>query len=96
MEGFLSEVVLRGEMNYTDRMFFEPSNQPAQSSEAATLFNAYVTLFSHETGLTLKLYGTNLTDEAVLVGALNSNAEQATLGYWNSRRTFGIELAKSF
>jgi iron complex outermembrane receptor protein len=94
--GLLSEVMLRGEANYTDRMFFAPSNQREQSSDPATVFNAYLTLASDPWGLTLKVYGTNLTDEEVLVGALDAAASQAILGYWNSRRSWGVELSKAF
>lgn len=97
LSGFFSRFTIRGELNMSDRVYFEPSNNLLMSQRSTIIGNAYATLDSDLGGWSLKGYVTNIGDVAAMNGIINTLASQnAVLGYYNRPRTFGAELTKRF
>ncbi len=64
------ELAARVDYSHRSATFFLPENTPASLQPAYGLLNARLTL-SHESGLSLALWGRNLTDEAYILGAFD-------------------------
>lgn len=96
LSGFFSSLTVRGEMDFTDRVYFMPSNLPALSQPSTVLLNASVNLMSTDSGLNLRAFGRNLTDQDVFANLFDSATQGGNFGYRGARRTWGLEASKRF
>lgn len=96
LTGFFSELSIRGELDLTSRVYFQPSNAISQSQESVVLINASANLKSDDSGLTLRAFGRNLTNTDVATVLFSSPNQGGIPGFRGMPRSWGLELAKSF
>jgi len=96
LAGFLSELTLRGELNFTDRLFFDASNDRNLSQPSVIVINGYATLASDDSGLEFRVFGKNLTDEVIIANRFPAATQNAVQGFYAAPRTWGAEVTKRF
>lgn len=96
LAGFFDELRVRGEMDFTDRVYFMPSNAQGLSQPSTVVFNAAANLMSTDGGLDVRVFGRNLSDQDIFVNIFDSATQGGNFGYRGARRTWGLEVAKRF
>lgn len=91
------EIELRGSMNYVSKFSFEPDNalrDPGTNEPGRTLFDASLGV-SFDNGLSLSVWGRNLTDHAYRSSVLNISGYRLD-NVWAQRRTVGVTIGSKF
>ena len=99
--GEYGRVTVRGDWTYEARSFADIQNTPVLARDAHSIFNARLTWNLSATtfggGWDLAVFGTNLTDERVLVNGLSALSSFGTAeGFYNRPREWGVSVRKSF
>ena len=82
--------MLRGEYEYTSRLYHQPGELRAFSRDPTNLFNARIALTSADHRWSLALFGKNLTDKRYIGHAyVVLGAPRATI---TPPRTIGLEI----
>jgi iron complex outermembrane receptor protein len=82
--------------DHRSNIFFDSSNSALLSSPQRTLFDARLVLTQNSKGWALALEGSNLTDETVLVDALNIAEYGLIQQTYNTPRQVFVSVSKSF
>lgn len=94
----IGDFTLRGEMNYTDDIFFSFYNRPDVAQQAYTKFNAFLNFKSQTSGLTASLFIRNIANKRTI------SSEQVSAGFsrfpivgaFDPPRTFGGSIGITF
>jgi iron complex outermembrane receptor protein len=91
-----NSLTARAEVYRTSEIVYSAFEYPDAVEPGYTLLNAYITA-ELDSGLTLRLYGKNLTDKLYLTGLYpNSPPTSVTPGYFGRPREFGVEVNAKF
>lgn len=89
---------LRGEVSWTDKVYFTAFNRPELSEDDRTLVNGFITFTDKSERWLVTLYGRNLTDKfyksAMYPFLLPTGGPLA--GYIGEPRTYGVTLRHNF
>lgn len=87
-------LILRGDANYRDHVYFNVPNLDEASQDGFTLFNARATYESPDGAWRLAVFGTNLADETYKTFAFG--AFGIVTSYYGAPREWGVSLSRSF
>ncbi|MEL6663462.1 MAG: TonB-dependent receptor, partial [Pseudomonadota bacterium] len=89
---------VRGDYYYQDDAFSRIWNTPRDELESWTNLNLSAGIYNDETGLSVELFGKNITDEEVITGAYLTDDSSGlfTNVFLNEPATYGITVAKSW
>ncbi len=93
--GPFDSLSLRAEARFVGETHITPYGPPGPVQRPYTFVNAFGVLYSDAQNLQVRLYGRNLTNEAVIAHYL-WGSEGAVNGTYLPPRTFGIEITKGF
>ena len=85
-----------GNLSYKSEIFFREFNNAEDAQDGYTLLDAAIAWTNDDNGLTVRLFGKNLTDEEYLVSAASGSATNSLFGVWGLPQQYGVELRKSF
>jgi iron complex outermembrane receptor protein len=91
-------LTLRGELNYSSRIFYTPFDNPAISTPENVKFNAFLT-YQHDGGhWNATLFVRNLFDRTTIANALvgSSAVGNPAIGVLSAPRTFGARIGYRF
>ncbi len=92
--GFLA---VRGDWIYESESFADTQNTPSIARKAHSIFNARLTYSNVEGDWEIALFGTNLTDERVVVSGLSALTSFGTVeGFYNRPREWGASFRMNF
>ena len=91
-------ITLRGESNWSDRVYFTPFNRDAVSQPAYNLQNAFVTYDSGDKHWRVALFAKNIGDKTIRSSAQISSSIVGSpiVGFLQPPRTYGATLGYRF
>jgi iron complex outermembrane receptor protein len=94
--GFFSSLMIRGEGNFIGKADIAGWERPETMQKAFVKLNTVIALRSEENGLTMRLWGRNLTNKATTYHFLWNGGPNVWSGQYSPPRTYGIEFVKDF
>lgn len=82
--------------NYRDSVFFSQFNHEEIGEDSNTIINANLRLSSRDEKWSVNLWGKNLTDELVYMGAFILNSSRTNAGFLSPPRTYGLTVGYNF
>jgi iron complex outermembrane recepter protein len=89
-------LTFRVDTNYRSDYYLRPFNQPADQQDAYTLVNGSVSWDSQNDAFTVRLFGSNLTDEDYYASMGAASQQGSRLVTWGAPQQVGIELQARF
>ena len=89
-------LTFRGDVNYKSRIQFREFDVEADSQESYALLSSSVTWNSPEEDFAIRVYGTNLTNEAYKSWLASSSLVNSRIFAYGAPRQFGIEISADF
>jgi iron complex outermembrane receptor protein len=86
----------RADVSYRSSFYFREFNNPLDGQDAYTLTNLALIWDSPDDKYRVRLYGTNVTNEARIIRMSSSDQLGARFVTWGAPRQFGVELKANF
>ncbi len=95
--GFAEELRLRGEVFWSDDVFFRPRNAAADMQESYAVANVYATISGRDDRYQIRGFVKNIGDEEYLQNVIALFTQEASLdGSYAVGRTWGVEVGVKF